>query len=141
MTEVERRFLVFTMNNRMYAFDLSQIAEVSTPPQMWPIPLAPACYRGAMNFHGTIVAVMDLMAFVDIPSTLQPDKVLILDTALASLALLVERVVRIVPESQAGTITPLDDGITTGIFFLPDGEVTLLDARRIVEHATAEING
>ena len=39
------------------------------PPHTWPIPGSPLRYVGAMNFHDTIVAVMDMAAFLGLPSS------------------------------------------------------------------------
>jgi chemotaxis signal transduction protein len=60
MSGALRKYLIFTLAGQRFALDLAQVAEVVEQPATWPIPLAPSCYRGAMNFHGTIVAVMDL---------------------------------------------------------------------------------
>ena len=57
MSETVCKYLHFTLSGRQYAFDLAQVLEVVEQPAIWPIPLAPQCYHGAMNFHGTIVAV------------------------------------------------------------------------------------
>ena len=67
MTETEHKYLIFSLQGSRYAFDLAQVAEVCEPLPTWPVPGAPPCYAGAMNFHGTIVAVMDLAAFLGLP--------------------------------------------------------------------------
>lgn len=142
MTEVARKYLLFTLSGRRYAFDLAQVAEVVEQPATWPIPLAPPCYHGAMNFHGIIVAVMDLAMFLGLPGGPGAEKVIVLDTRIASLAFSVESINRITPQGQAvSTGTPGDEAFALGQLNLPDGKVILLDAAAIAEHAAESING
>ena len=140
MNDSERRFLIFSMRGEQYAFDLAQVAEVSEPPVVWPIPTAPAYYHGAMNFHGVIVAVMNLPAFMGISGCVQPEKLIVLDKRMASLGFLVDQVIRIVPESEISGMVLIDDGISSGKFYLSDSKITLLDPSRLAARATATIN-
>jgi len=140
MTDAERKYLLFNLQGRRFAFDLSQVAEVDEPPSVWPIPGAPACYTGAMNFHGTIVAVMDLAAFLGFSGDRRLEKVIVLDAGLAALAFLVEQVERIVPSDQVrygNQVQQLDAGISTRTLALANGEAELLDAVELA-HAAAE---
>jgi purine-binding chemotaxis protein CheW len=142
MSEAARKYLIFTLAGRYYAFDLAQAAEVVEHPVTWPIPLAPACYYGAMNFHGMIVAVMDLSMFLGFSGGRGAEKVIVLDTRIASLALSVECIIRITSLGQAEPSgTPGDEAFALGQLNLPEGKVILLDATAIVEHAAETING
>ncbi|MHB8056533.1 MAG: chemotaxis protein CheW, partial [Desulfuromonadaceae bacterium] len=84
----DRKFLIFRMQDSLYALDLAQTAEVADLTQLWPIPLAPPCYSGAMNFHGDIIAVMDLSLFLGLSGGNRPEKMIVLHQSIASLALL-----------------------------------------------------
>ena len=142
MTETGRKYLVFTLKDRRYAVDLALVAEVEEPPTLWPIPGAPACYPGAMNFHGTIVAVMDLAAFFGHPAALVPGKVVVLAPGVASLALLVEQVESIVPADQVryDHVRDPDDRYSSGTLLLADGsDALLLDVIELVRDASARI--
>jgi chemotaxis signal transduction protein len=141
MTAIPRKYLIFTLADRRFAFDLAQVAEVEEQPATWPIPMSPRCYPGAMNFHGTIVAVMDLAMFLGHPGSHAAEKVIILDTRIASLAFLVERIIRIASVDQADVLEDTDEAFATSLLNLPDGEATLLDAAAIAEHAGETING
>ena len=141
MTEDVHKYLIFTLAGRRYAFELTQVAEVVEQPVTWPIPLAPLCYPGAMNFHGTIVAVMDLAIFFGLPGGHGAQKVIVLDTRIAALAFVVESIVRITPLNRAEiTPTPCDDAFASADFNLPEGKITLLDASAIAVHAAETIN-
>jgi purine-binding chemotaxis protein CheW len=90
MTTHDRKYMIFSLQGVLYALDLKQVAEVGDPPQMWPIPLAPACYSGALNYHGEIVAAMNLALFLGLTGCRQPGKIIILHRDAASLAFLVD---------------------------------------------------
>jgi purine-binding chemotaxis protein CheW len=142
MTEAARKYLIFTLSGRRYAFDLAQVAEVVEQPATWPIPLAPPCYHGAINFHGAIVAVMDLAMFLGLPGVHGTGKTIVLDTRIAALAFSVEGIVRITPQGQAKLSGNTgDEAFAVGQLNLPDGKVILLDAATIAEHAAETING
>lgn len=140
MTEASRKYLIFLLAGQRFAFDLAKMAEVEERPVTWPIPMAPRCYTGAMNFHGTIVAVMDLAVFLGLPGNPVSEKVIVLDTSIASLALLVEQVVRIAVVDQTDVHDCPDKNFVTAQLNLPDGEATLLDAAAIAERAGETIN-
>jgi len=132
MTDGNRKFLIFSLPGSRYALDLAQVAEVGDPPQIWPIPLAPPCYSGALNFHGEIVAVLDLAVFLGLAGSGKPEKIIVLHHESASLALLVDAVVRIVSEDEV-SIAPSHDGVfTAATLGLIDGEAILIDLAALV---------
>ena len=142
MTETARKYLLFTLSGRHYAFDLAQVVEVVEQPAIWPIPLAPPCYHGAMNFHGTIVAVMDLAMFLGLSGGQGAEITIVLDTGIAALAFSVECIIRITSQVQAELSgTQGDEAFVLGQLKLPEGKVILLDAAAIAEHAAETING
>lgn len=141
MADTEARYLVFVMLGRRYAFDLAQVAEICEPPQVWPIPTAPRCYAGAMNFHGAIVAVMNLAEFLGLAGRDMVGKTIVLDSRIASLAFLVENVVRIVPAGHASLMPPPGENHAVALIRLADGDAILLDAAAISDQATETING
>jgi purine-binding chemotaxis protein CheW len=141
MTGDGAKYLIFTLQGKRFALDLAHVAEVEEVPVMWPIPSAPSCYTGAVNFHGTIVAVMDLALFLGFTDCTAPGKMITLDVRIASLAFLVEQVVRITPVGDAILAEAPDDAYATATLKLADGDATLLDAHQIVTMAQETING
>lgn len=135
MTDGNRKFLIFSLPGSRYALDLTQVAEVGDPPQIWPIPLAPPCFSGALNFHGDIVAVLDLAVFLGLAGPGSPGKIIVLHHEIASLALLVETVVRIVSGDDI-SFTPSHDGVfAAATLGLIDGEAVLIDLAALVHGA------
>lgn len=135
MTGHNRKFLVFLLQGTLYGLELSQVAEVLDPPQMWPIPMAPPCYSGAMNFHGDIVAVMNLPVFLGLTGCSSPGKVVVLHQDVASLAFLVDNVVRIVPEDEVSYSPAPDNCFAAATLVLSDGDVIQLDLESLVRNA------
>jgi purine-binding chemotaxis protein CheW len=135
VTSQFRKFLIFSLRDELYALDLELVAEVSDPPQIWPIPLAPACYSGALNFHGDIVAVIDLALFLGLSGCSQPKKLIILNRKVASLAFLVDTVAKIVPEGEILTSPPPDNIFSAATLSLQDGKAILLDLEALVRAA------
>ena len=140
MTGNGSKYLIFTLQDQRFAFNLEQIAEVGEIPVLWPLPSAPSSYRGAVNFHGTIVAVMDLADFLGYTSCKVPEKMITLDLRSASLAFLVEQVVRITTLDEDSFSSVPHEEFATATLDLPDGSATLLDARLIVARAQETIN-
>lgn len=135
MTDHHRKFLVFSLHGSLYALDLKQVAEVGDPPQTWPIPLAPPCYSGALSFHGDIVAVMNLALFLGLPGPGKPGKIVVLQQEVASLAFLVDTVVRIVSEEDVSIGKPPAGALSAATLVLSDGEAIQLDLDALVREA------
>jgi len=141
MTLAERKYLVFCLSDNLFALDLSQVAEVSEPQRTWPVPAVPSCYRGAMNFHGSIVAVMDLASFMGLPSPNNTqEKLIVLHNDIAALACIVEKVLRIVPEQQVIVGEKPESLFATAQLTLAEGVAALLDADAIAARAAEQIN-
>jgi chemotaxis signal transduction protein len=141
MSQVTRKYLIFMLAGRRFAFDLAQVAEVEEQPVTWPVPRNPPCYPGAMNFHGTIAAVMDLAKFIGLPGNHGTEKVIVLDPCIAALAFLVERIIRIESVDRTEVREGADEVYATAQIYLPDGEAILLDAAAIAKQAGETING
>lgn len=56
----KKRFLEFILGGECYAIELLLVKEVITPPEMTPIPKAPAYVCGLMNLRGLVLTVIDL---------------------------------------------------------------------------------
>ncbi len=137
ITSHNRKFLIFSVQGSLFALDLSQVAEVGDLPQMCPIPLAPTCYSGAINFHGDIIAVMNLSLFLGMSGHNQCGKMIILHQNVASLAFLIDTVIRIIPEEElsASSSPAPDSKFAAATLSLVDGKATLLDLDLLVHKA------
>ena len=135
MPSHSRKFLVFSLRGALYALDLAHVAEVCDPLKISPIPMAPACYSGVLNFHGNIVAVLDLRSFLGLTGCTPPEKIIVLQQKVASLAFLVDTAHRIISEDETSFSTPPDIRFAATKLILCDGEAILLDLEQLVSEA------
>lgn len=134
------KYLIFSLSGELFALELSQVAEVCEPQPLWPVPAAPSYYRGAMNFHGAVVAVMVLAEFMGLTVDSKMEKLVVLHESIAALAFLVERVIRIVPAAQVELLEGEERPFASGTGVISEGKARLLDARVITEQATERVN-
>ncbi len=135
MTNSDGKYLVFSLQGVRYGLDLTVVAEVGDSPRISAVPLVPACYSGVLNFHGDIVAVMDLALLLGLAQSKHSGKIVVLHREVASLAFLVETVIRIAAGEELTHQMPSDGAFATATLWLPDGDVTLLDLEAIVHEA------
>ena len=137
MSETAEKYLIFMVADTLYSFALSQVSEIRERSPLWPIPAAPSCFEGAMNHHGSIVAVLRLSGLLKTAPEARPGKMIVLHESVAALAFPVEDVVRIVPGSQA-TIQKIEteSPFALGRVLFPGGTATLLDAAAISAYAS-----
>ena len=129
------KYLIFRLQDSLYALDLAQTAEVADLTQLWPIPLAPPYYGGAISFHGDIVAAMDLTQLFGLSGGNRPEKIIILHQSIASLALLVDSVIRIVSADVVTSAPTTDSKFSGATLTLPEGKALLLDLKVLVLEA------
>ena len=59
--------LTFRLGEERYGLEMAKVQEIIEAPRFYYIPLAPPCYLGAINFHGTILPVLDLGGLPGVP--------------------------------------------------------------------------
>ncbi len=57
----------FWLRGRCYALDAVLVAEVVAVPKVLPVPLSPSWLLGLHNLRGTVLALVDLAAVLDLP--------------------------------------------------------------------------
>lgn len=132
MSDQSKKYLIFSLGGSLYALDLKHVAEVGDPPHLWPIPLSSPYYSGALNFHGDIVAALHLPSFMGLGYSCQPQKIVVLHKDIASLALLVDSVARIVSGEEVSFRPSQEGKYSAAKLGLTDGEAILLDLDRLV---------
>jgi len=91
------QMLVFGLGDELYGLDVIDIQEIVERPVIHYIPRAPEQLLGAVNFHGSIIPVLDLAVFLGFPPGELSPRVVVLPFQLCSLALAVHSTQRIVP--------------------------------------------
>ena len=133
MSDGTERLLLFSLKETRYALDLQNVAEVLPPPVTFPVPWSPPCLKGAMNFHGNLVAVLDLAEFMGCGTKAPDGNVLVLDRGIANLALWIDRVDNIVPADGILEEDQSNDPLIEKVLLMADGEVNKLALGRILE--------
>jgi purine-binding chemotaxis protein CheW len=140
MREGFRRLLVFTLRGERYALDLREVAEVMEPPSTFPIPHAPSCLAGIINFHGSLVAVLDLARFFAVEPGSEEGKILVLDKSIANLALKVDTVENLIPEESILEERDGSEETTARLLIMADGEIRELAVGTILDKLEAAIS-
>lgn len=89
--------LTFRLGEEVYGLEVTQVQEIVEAPVLDYIPRAPRDYLGAMNFHGSILPVLDLGARLGFGQGERDGRVVVLPPAVGFLALAITRLGRIVP--------------------------------------------
>jgi len=79
--------LVFALGDELYGLEVKNIQEVVEAPVLHYIPRADEHFSGAINFHGSILPVLDLPAYLGFDSPARDPRIIVLVPELCSLAL------------------------------------------------------
>ncbi len=96
--------LIFGLGEECYGLEISRVQEVVAAPVHHYIPRAPAVLLGAINFHGSVLPVLDLTTWLGFPAAGKDPRVIVLTAEHCRLALAVDRVRRIVPLDESALI-------------------------------------
>ncbi len=91
------QLLVFRLSSELYGLEVAHIQEVVESPAFYYVPRAPSSLLGAMNFHGSILPVLDLAARLGFDLGEHDPRIIVLSPDDAQLALAVTTIVGIRP--------------------------------------------
>ncbi len=97
------QFVVFKLHNELFGFGISLITEIIEVVKMNFVPRVPDFVIGAINYHGRIVAIVDLADFFHFPSkeTDMHTRIIVIEKNNFSIGFLVEEILEITDLSQA----------------------------------------
>jgi purine-binding chemotaxis protein CheW len=95
MNEQADQLIFFMIAGEIFAIDLKDIAEIIPPQPLFPIPWTPPVFKGAINFHGRLVAILDLAEFMNIGQTGIGGEIIVLNLKLANLGFCTDQVMNI----------------------------------------------
>ncbi|MDO3378388.1 chemotaxis protein CheW [Geoalkalibacter halelectricus] len=128
--------LIFGLGAEWYAIEICRVREVVLADTLHPVPRAPAALLGAVNFHGSVVPVLDLGAWLGFARGARDARIIVLEGEALSLALAVDRIHRIFAPAAEDFFPCADADVATdciGAHFLWRGEVVnLLDVDRLI---------
>ncbi len=137
--EPSPRFVTFTLAGARYALPIHHVAEIEREYRITPVPGLPAWVRGVMNWHGTIVSMIDLAQFLGLARTGTPAPMLLVAQAGDQLiGLLVDRVEPIVTVNPAEIMSPpfpIEPEIVPylrGVLAVDQAFIRVLDGERLL---------
>lgn len=60
---VDEKYVIFFLNEEIYAVSAKYVTEVIVPPSLTPLPKTPEWFSGIANLRGNIISVIDLPRF------------------------------------------------------------------------------
>jgi len=127
--------LVFCLGQERYALEVAQIQEIVEAPLFFYIPLAPAVFTGAINFHGNVLPVVDLVTWSGFSGAQRDRRIIALAATLCTLALSVTAIQRIVSLDPDELTPAWPEGplasLSRAAFSFEDEMINLLDAPRL----------
>ena len=127
--------LFFTLGAECYGLEIDAIQEIIEDPTLYYVPRAKGVLTGAINFHGQILAVVDLPALLGMPGDERDHRRLVLTPEHKSLVLTVSSVQRIVTLDLATLQPPPAESQTKairGVVDFDETSVNLLDTQAIL---------
>jgi chemotaxis signal transduction protein len=127
--------LIFTLGEELYGLEIDAIQEIIEDPPLHYVPRAEGVLSGAINFHGQILAVIDLPSLLGFPGEDRDHRQVVLTPEFKSLVLTVSTIQRIVkldltalqpPPEQAGK------SAIRGVADLDEMMVNLLDTDEVI---------
>lgn len=127
--------LIFTVGTTTYGLEIDAIQEIIEDPLLHYVPRAGDVLTGAINFHGQILAVIDLPALLGDSGAMRDHRQLVLTPDYKSLVLTVSSVERIVTLDLAMVQSPpagAQQLAIRGIVDFEDRMINLLDTDKIM---------
>jgi purine-binding chemotaxis protein CheW len=130
------QLLLFRLGVEPCALEVAHIQEIVESPTFFYIPLAPAIFPGAINFHGNIVPVLDLGACLGFTGDQRDGRIIVLAATLCSLAVAVTSIQRIILlDNDELSPTPSEGplaGFSRATFSFAGETVNLLDVTHLL---------
>ena len=128
--------LVFGLGPEFYGLDVTHIQEIVERPTLHYVPRAPTQLLGAINFHGSIIPVLDLAAHLGFTTAETAPRVVVLPPQVCALALAVRSIQRIV-KIDSDCLIPVDperqaDNFIRAVYNDKGNVINILDLPRLV---------
>lgn len=127
--------LVFTLDEEVYGLEIEAIQEIVEAPSLHYVPRAEGVLTGAINFHGQILAVIDLPTLLGFAGEKRDHRHVVLTPAFKSLVLTVsgiERIVKLELSMLQPTPANAENKAIRGVVYLDEIMVNLLDTDEVL---------
>ncbi|MCL2833589.1 MAG: chemotaxis protein CheW [Treponema sp.] len=132
---MNEKYLVFTIQKKLYALPSAIIGEVAALERVFPLPLVPGYVKGLINRYSVPYALIDISLLL-FNETSGSKKIIVLKEEIDKLALLIDDVTDIAdPDTQK--IMKIEQetsmaGLVNSYFEWKDGQVFCIDAAEII---------
>lgn len=136
--------LLFKLGASIYGLEIDSVQEIIESPVRYFAPLAEGVLKSAINFHGQVLAVIDLPELLDFSGKQHDHRLVVLAPHCRSMVLLVTEVERIVNLDLSVLEPPsekLQDKAVRGIIEFEDSTVNILDTEKIINLLDATYAG
>jgi len=133
--------LLFNLGDEVYGLEIEALQEIVENPVLHYVPQARGVLRGAINFHGRILAVIDLPDLLGIANAPRDHRRVVLSPVYKSLVLTVSGIQRIVtldltdlqppPENSAGLAIRSQIGLEETMINMLDTDAILKKLEKI----------
>lgn len=127
--------LIFTLGDEVYGLEIDAIQEIVEEPAQHYVPRAGDVLTGAINFHGQILAVIDLPTLLGFTGADRDHRQVVLTPEFKSLALTVSSIQRIVKLDLTALQSPPENTQSSairGVTDFDDMVVNLLDTDEVI---------
>lgn len=127
--------LIFTLGTETYGLEIAAIQEIIEDPSLHYVPRAEGVLAGAINFHGQILAVIDLPKLLGFTEEARDHRQVVLTPEFKSLVLTVSSIQGIV-KLDLTALQPLPEhtkvSAIRGVADLDETMVNLLDTEEVI---------
>jgi len=128
--------LIFNLGEEVYGLEIDAIQEIIENPVLHYVPRAEGVLTGSINFHGQILAVIDLPKLLGFAGNQRDHRHLVLTSEYRSLVLTtcgVERIVNLEMELLQPPPDGHDRPAVRGIIELDESTINLLDTDEVIK--------
>lgn len=126
-----KKFMVFELDNKLFAAPLDQIKEVVALQDTTPVPEVPRYFKGIINLRGKIISILDLRTKLGIKETevvLKKTSIIITEINNNQMGLIVDNVVEVagINEEQIDRSSYKNKDYITGVAKRENREITVI---------------
>jgi purine-binding chemotaxis protein CheW len=127
--------LIFTLDDEFYGLEIDAVQEIIENPVLHFVPRAEGVVYGAINFHGQILAAIDLPALLGFSGVQRDHRQVVLTAEFKSLVLSVSAIQRIVELDLSALRLPpasAQKKAIRGVATVDETSINLLDSNEVI---------
>lgn len=132
----DREGVVFQLGDSEYCLDIEYVDEIVERGELTPLPNTAAHFEGVMDLRGETTTIFNPRTYFEIAdSTVEGDRILILDQDGSNVGWIVDGVDRVIEFASESIESQMQDGAVEGVLRQDDGFIIVIDPT-VVEDTT-----